>query len=269
MTSATNATPGTGLAALGMGSAPWQVLVEQAYRTGALTVVGELEGGQLLSYADPSGARLTIMTAPPFAAFAGVDTPDAPTVVAEITQLTDVLAVLEVQDDDGAPICELTATMAQGPLLVDEPTHVNNVTISALALDVAYYTSEDEFRTAGGATSGLFVSHGAAIVARGDGSTTPTAAAELALTVTSAARRTNTLTGEDFWYVSVEAPFPMDLCIPTEVRTGPEGAPVAKVEVQPGGVIAGSVLMAASVAVPPSCGDGCGSCGGSCGCGGH
>lgn len=252
----------TGLAALGMGGVPWQELLEKAYSTGTLSVTGELSGGQLLAFNDVSGAQLFILAAPPYAAYAGFDALTECEV--EISMLSDVLALLSVHDDEGNIVCDIAANLAQGPLLVDEPTQLGTVNLSALGVDTHVYSDEKAFSDAGGATTGFVISHGAAVVNAGSGDTEPSAAGDVSLVVASAEKRTNGLTGESFWHVNVDAPFPVDVCLPES----------AAESISEGNIVAGRVLFTASVAADTSvggcCGGGGGGCGcGGCGCGGH
>ncbi|WP_296105402.1 hypothetical protein [uncultured Corynebacterium sp.] len=257
----TGARTTTGLTALGMGGVPWQELLEKAYSTGTLSVTGELSGGQLLAFNDVSGAQLFILAAPPYAAYAGFDA--LTDCEAEISMLSDVLALLSVHDDEGNIVCDIAANLAQGPLLVDEPTQLGMVNVSALGVDTHVYSDEKAFSDAGGATTGFVISHGAAVVNAGSGDTEPSAAGDVSLVVTSAEKRTNGLTGEPFWHVNVDAPFPVDLCLPESAADN----------ITQGNIVAGRVLFTASVAADTSAGGCCGGgggCGcGACGCGGH
>ena len=49
------------LAAIGLNFEKWQDAVEAAIATDRLAVTGEVRGGQLIQYADPSGAQLNIL----------------------------------------------------------------------------------------------------------------------------------------------------------------------------------------------------------------
>ncbi|MEJ4112361.1 hypothetical protein ACGE24_01640 [Corynebacterium kroppenstedtii] len=253
-------TTATGLTSLGMGGVPWQELLERAYSTGALSVTGELPSGQLLAFDDVSGARLVIVAAPPYSAFAGFAS--LTECEAEISMLSDVLALLEIHDDEGNTVCDVAANLSQGPLLVDEPTHLGRVNLAALGVDIHVYPDKEAFSIAGGATTGFVISHGAAVVNAGSGQSEPSAAGDISLVVRSAAKRTNGLTGGSFWHVNVDAPFPIDLCLPGSTADA----------IEAGNIVAGRVLFTASIAANADAGGCCGGggCGGGgCGCGGH
>ena len=58
------------LVALGMKFDKWQDAVEAAISTNKLSVTGEVRGGQLIQYADSSGAQINILAVEPFATYA-------------------------------------------------------------------------------------------------------------------------------------------------------------------------------------------------------
>lgn len=246
----TSPTLGTGLDALGMTGSTWQELLLKAYDTNRLTVIGELDGGQLLDYIDPSGARFVIMTAPPYPVFAAFDTPTS--VEAEISMVNHMVALLEIHDDAGAPITELTANLVQGPLLVDEPAHINDVCLTALGLNM---TLVDPAAGTATGTAAEVTSVGASTLS--SGSAVPTSECRITAPIAAVERRLTTLTGNPFWFCTLDTPFPLELCLPATIAD----------DIKPGQIVTGSALMTASVAMPPSCGGDCGS--GGCGCGGH
>ncbi|OHQ53533.1 hypothetical protein HMPREF2617_09585 [Corynebacterium sp. HMSC070H05] len=242
------------LAAIGLNFDKWQDAVEAAIATDRLAVTGEVRGGQLIQYADPSGAQLNILAVEPFATFAGFDS--VTRAYAHVTPINDVVALADVVDPRGNAMASLTVNLAQGPLLVDEPTlQWQELSVSALALSVENYTSTDAYLALHpGAVVGTVTSPGAEALASGAAST-PDAQAEFSGRVLDAEYRTSELTGQRFIHVSVDAAFPFDVCLPDGDLPSRDS------------VIAGTAVMAGSIPTPT--GGGCGGCGGSCGCGGH
>ena len=120
------------LVALGMKFDKWQDAVEAAISTNKLSVTGEVRGGQLIQYADSSGAQINILAVEPFATYAGFDS--VAMSFAHVTMLNDVLALCDIIDYNGQAVTSLTCNLAQGPLLVDEPEQRwQQVAITALA----------------------------------------------------------------------------------------------------------------------------------------
>ena len=247
----------TDLSALGLSFNKWQDAVEAAIATDRLAVVGEVRGGQLIQFSDPSGAQLNILAVEPFATFAGFDSTTR--TYAHVTMLNDVVGLCDVVDPVGNAIASVTANIAQGPLLVDESTlQWQEMGFTALAIDVQHYDSVDEYLTATGETLGTIVSEGAERVNSG-AAAAPDAAAAFSARVLEAEYRTNTLTGERFVHVSVDGAFPFDVVLPDSGAELPER----------NSVIAGTAVLAGQVAMAAGCGGGGGCGGGSCGCGGH
>ncbi|MBI9000646.1 hypothetical protein M0E87_05340 [Corynebacterium sp. CCM 9185] len=242
------------LASIGLQYDRWQDAVEAAIASGQLSVTGEVRGGQLIQFTDPSGACINILAVEPFATWAGFEsTTDA---LGHVTMLTDVLAFCDVVTGDGEQVASVTANLAQGPLLVDENAQQwQQLAITALAVDTMVYPSADDFTTQKGGEIGMLVSHGAAVVLAGDGSRAPDAGATLTAEVRSAEYRTTALSGQRFIHCDIEAPFPMDLCLPDSPELP-----------APGSVVAGTVMLTAAVKMPAGCGSGSGGCG--CGSGG-
>ncbi|OFU56723.1 hypothetical protein HMPREF3120_04525 [Corynebacterium sp. HMSC11D10] len=242
------------LAAIGLNFEKWQDAVEAAIATDRLAVTGEVRGGQLIQYADPSGAQLNILAVEPFATFAGFDS--VTRAYAHVTPINDVVALADVVDPRGNAMASLTVNLAQGPLLVDEPTlQWQELSVTALALSVENYTSTDAYLALHpGAVVGTVTSPGAEALASGAAST-PDAQAEFSGRVLDAEYRTSELTGQRFIHVAVDAAFPFDVCLPDGDLPSRDS------------VIAGTAVMAGSIPTPT--GGGCGGCGGSCGCGGH
>lgn len=242
------------LAAIGLNFDKWQDAVEAAIATDRLAVTGEVRGGQLIQYADPSGAQLNILAVEPFATFAGFDS--VTRAYAHVTPINDVVALADVVDPRGNAMASLTVNLAQGPLLVDEPTlQWQELSVTALALSVENYTSTDAYLALhSGAVVGTVTSPGAEALASGAAST-PDAQAEFSGRVLDAEYRTSELTGQRFIHVAVDAAFPFDVCLPDGDLPSRDS------------VIAGTAVMAGSIPTPT--GGGCGGCGGSCGCGGH
>ena len=244
----------TDLAAIGLGFGKWQDAVEAAIATDRLAVTGEVRGGQLIQYADPSGAQLNILAVEPFATFAGFDS--VTRTFAHISPINDVVALADIVDPRGGAVASVTVNLAQGPLLVDGPTlEWQELSLTALAISERRYASVDEFLADNpGEVLGTVTSTGAEAVASG-APTAPDAAAEFSGRVLDAEYRTSALTGQRFIHATMDAAFPFDVCLPDgelPVRDS---------------VIAGSAVLAGSIPAPS--GGGCGGCGGSCGCGGH
>lgn len=244
------------LHSLGMKFDKWQDAVEAAISTNKLSVIGEVRGGQLIQYADSSGAQINILAVDPFATFAGFDS--VAQSFAHVQMLNDVVALCEIVDYNGNPITTVTCNLAQGPLLVDEPEQRwQQIGLTVLANSVQHFPSEEEYLSANGADS-LGVATSAGAQSLGDGSKAPTAAIDVAARVLEAEYRTNGLTGDRYIHATVDGDFAFDVCLPDSIAL-PEKGSVLKVD----GVMAGSLIA------PTGCG-GAGGCGcGSGGCGGH
>lgn len=253
-TLSTHASAHTDLSAIGLGFTKWQDAVEQAIATDRLAVTGEVRGGQLIQYSDPSGAQLNILAVEPFATFAGFDS--VTRTFAHITPLNDVVALADVVDPHGNTITSVTVNLAQGPLIVDEaPLQWQELGLTALVLDEQRYASTDDYLAANpGTVLGTVASPGAEAVSSG-AATAPDAAANFSARVLEAEYRTSALTGQRFIHVSVDGAFPFDVCLP-------DGELPAR-----DSVISGTAVLAGSIPAPSA--GGCGGCGGSCGCGGH
>lgn len=242
----------TDLSCIGLDLGDWPKTVEAAINSGTLTVVGETNGGQLVQFNDPSGARISILTSEPYAVFSGFN--GSTVVTAHVTMVNDVLALLDVVNDEGFHLTSLTVNLAQGPILVDaEPLQFEGVEITAMAIDAS--VTQDSAEPA-------LESLGAQLIDAGSGSAVPDASARLTAPVVRADYRTTELTGQRFIHAVVHEPLPMDICLP-DAPTLPEK----------GDVITGTVMLTGSVALPASAGcgggGGCGCGGGGCGCGGH
>ncbi|AEQ06792.1 hypothetical protein LJU02_06355 [Corynebacterium pseudotuberculosis] len=250
----------TDLLSIGMTFDKWQDAVEAAIATDKLAVTGEVRGGQLIQYADDSGAQINILAVEPFATFAGFDSVTQS--FAHISMVNDVLALCEIVDYNGQEVTTVACNLAQGPLLVDEPEQRwQQLGLSALAFDVITYPTIADFEQASPEILGTVVSEGALTVMSGNGTAAPDAFATFNVRVLSAEYRTNTLTGSRFIHATVDGPFPFDVCLP-DAASLPERD----------SVISGKAVLVGSVSVPDSggCGSGGGGCGsGGCGCGGH
>jgi len=248
-----NDTVSTDLSSIGLGFDRWQDAVEAAIATNRLGVTGEVRGGQLIQYADPSGAQLNILAVEPFATFAGFDAMTR--TYAHVTMLNDVVALADIVDPHGNTIATVTVNLAQGPLIADGPTlQWQELGVTALALDVTRYDSVEDFHAHSSAILGEVRSTGAEAVNSG-AAAAPDAGAEFSARVLEAEYRTSELTGQKFIHASVDGAFPFEVCLPDG------DLPVRN------SVIAGSAVMAGSIPAPQ--GGGCGGCGDSCGCGGH
>ena len=256
------------LKSIGLDYPRWQDAIEAAIATDHLSVIGEVRGGQLVRFEDPSGARLHILGVEPFSTFAGFA--GLTQVTAHVSALDDVLALIEIVGDDPSRpdfdevVATATCHLAQSPLLVDEGTQTfEHVNLAALAVDAAVDEDAAAFEARTGEQAGNVRFTGAeAVTGAAAGSTSPDASATLSGVVNSASKRTNRLTGQDFWLVHLDVPVPLDVVIPADVDAAP----------QPGTVVSGTFLLAGEVIAPQGCGDSCGDggCGcGSGGCGGH
>lgn len=248
------------LKSIGLDFDRWQDAVEAAIGTDRLAVTGAVRGGQLIQYSDPSGAQINILAVEPYSTWAGFDAQSQTT--GTLDMVNDVLALVDVTDPAGQELGTITANLAQGPLFYEVgPQPEQPLGITALALDAKVYPSDVEYEKATGEVFGVVYSEGAQLIASGSGAAVPDAGAQFSARVITAERRTSDLTGQAFIHATVEGPFPFDVCLPDTAEVP-----------QPGAVIAGTALMAASVLVTGGgCGGdgGCGCGAGGCGCGGH
>ena len=245
------------MASLGLTYPRWQDAAQAAISTDNLTVDGELRGGQLVRWQDPaSGARIHMLGVEPFATWVGFE--GTRPVIAHVDMLDDVLALVDVVEEDGMKIGTVTAYLAQGPLLAElDVQQFQDVAITALAIEAELFETEAAYRETHGAAPRILISEGALIVANQNGAAKPDSAARIAGEVIAAEKRRNGLTGQDFWHVVVDTPIAVDICLPGDFP-----------EPNPGTIISGRFSMTANVIEPvgASCGTGgCGSCGGGCG----
>lgn len=255
------------LRSIGMDFPKWQDALEATYSSGSLAVSGEVRGGQVLQFDDPSGARLVVLAVEPFGSF-GSFTGGVPA-TAHLSMLNDIIGVLDVVDDSPmlqiagqqAPtIASLTATIAQGPLLVDAPSlEYHQFHIGALASSVRVYADSTEFAKDGGLKVGVVDSSGLQDI--NSPSATPHATANIAVEASDWSRKINALTGQKFWTARVTSPFEFTVVLPEDAvdeELAQSDAPL---------IVAGTVQFTASTVDAAGCGGACGS--GSCGCGGH
>ena len=251
----------TEMQAIGLNFERWQDAVEAAIASDRLAVTGEVRGGQLIQFTDPSGAQLNILAVEPFATFIGFNAVTQG--FAHVEMVNDVLALLEIIDPFGTTIAQATANLAQGPLLADDPLQQwQQISLTAMGLDVRTYESADAYEAAEGEFPALFESAGAKVISSGSGAEVPTPAATFAARVMESEWRTNELTGEKFAHLVMDGLFPFDLCLPA----GGGELPAKD------SVVAGTAMLTASIELPSGgCGDGagCGCGSGGCGCGGH
>lgn len=261
------------LSSVGLQFPQWQDALEAAYSSGRLAVTGEVDGGQVLQYDDPSGARLVILAAPPYGSFASF-TGGIPA-SAHISMINDIVGVLDIVDDspalqtsnqDAPVIASLTTTVAQGPMLADDTgMQYQPVEVTALAVDVSLFTDATFFAAAGGSKLGTVDSVG--LSEMNSGAAAPHAKARIAVETTEVAKRTSELTGQSFWVCTVRAPFDFTVVLPESagdldsLLTGPDGSARPL-------ILSGDVAFTATTVEAASCGTsgGCGS--GNCGCGG-
>lgn len=253
------------LASIGMAFNSWQEAVEAAIASNRLSVTGELRGGQLISFDDPSGARITILAVEPFATFAGFDS--AATNQAHVSMVNDVLGVVDILDVNDNVIASVAAHIAQGPLLVDEPTQQwQPVGITGLAVDAEYFPTP-EAAWAAAARRGVgsedttlpFIhSRGIEIINQG-AATTPDASAIVIAKIAHAEYRINTVTNTKFQHLTLEGPWALDITVA-------DNQPLP----QAGEYVVAHVVLSAAIAAPAGCGGGNGGCGcGAGGCGSH
>lgn len=258
----------TDLQSIGLGFNSFQDAIQAAIATEHLSVIGEVRGGQLVRFEDPSGARLHILGVEPFSTFPGFN--GTTTVTAHVSSIDDVLALIEIVGDDPSQdtfdkvIHTASCALAQGPLLVDEGTQTfEHVSLSALASSFTIDADAAAFAERTGKTANIQNFVGAdAVVGNATGSKSPSAEIELAGVVNSSVKKINELTGQKYWMVHLALPVPMDVLVPGMPDQEPP---------QPGMVVSGSFVLTGDVIAPSGCGD---SCGGSCscgsgGCGGH
>lgn len=247
--------------AIGLNYERWQDAVEAAISTNQLAVTGEVRGGQLIQFADASGAQLNILAVEPFATFIGFDSVTQG--FAHVSMINDVLAYLDIIDPFGTVLAQATANLAQGPLLVDEDTQQwQQVELTAMGLDVTHFDSTEAYESEKSSYPATFESEGAQIVASGSGAAAPTPGCTFAARVMESEWRHNQLTGQRFMHLVMDGVFPFDLCLPESFGELP-----AK-----DSVLAGMAMLTASIAMPTGgCGGegGCGCGSGGCGCGGH
>ncbi|WJZ02900.1 hypothetical protein [Corynebacterium freiburgense] len=241
------------LPSLGMDFPHWQDAVEAAIGSGNLEVTGEVRGGQLVQFTDNSGAQINILAVEPFATWAGFTSTTA--ALAHIQMVNDVVALCDLVTQDGKVQASITCNLAQGPLLVDEPTlQWEQLALSALAVQTQNYADSAAFQSEHGSEpQPMLVSQGAMLIASGSGAAAPDASAALTGIVQEATYRTNKLTGQRFIHATLEAPSFLDVCLPDGELP------------QKGSIIAGTVMLTGSILPPAGCGDSCGSCGGGCG----
>ncbi|HIW95280.1 MAG TPA: hypothetical protein H9867_02150 [Candidatus Corynebacterium gallistercoris] len=255
------------LASLGLDFPRWQDALEAAHASGALQVSGEVRDGQVLQYDDPSGARLIILAVEPYGAFAGLYGGISAT--GHISMVNDVVGVIDVVADSpelqtsgqSAPVvASVTASVAQGPSMADAATlEYQQLQIAALGVDVATFDSPAAFASAGGGELGVVESAGMADL--NSGARAPHAGARIAVEATDVVKRTNALTGQDFWLATVQQPFEFTVALPASAIAAPPapGHPL---------IVSGTVHMTATAVEAAGCSPGgCGS--GACGCGGH
>ncbi|QPK78353.1 hypothetical protein G7Y31_07140 [Corynebacterium lizhenjunii] len=247
--------------AVGLGFDKWQDAVEAAISTQSLSVTGEVRGGQLVQFSDPSGAQLNILAVEPFATFIGFEAVTQN--FGHVDMLNDVLAYIDVIDPFGNSQAQITANLAQGPLLAEEGTQQwQQIELAAMGLNVESYPNAEDYEAATGIYPAAFESAGADII-KSNSAQTPTAGATFAARVMESEWRHNQLTGQKFMHLIMDGLFPFDLCLAADFSGGQLPAKDT--------ILAGQALLVASIAAPAGgCGSGSGGCGcGSGGCGNH
>lgn len=219
-------------------------------------MTGEVRGGQLIQYADSSGAQINILAVEPFATYAGFASQVQ--CFAHVSMLNDVLALCDIVDYNGQAVTTVTCNLAQGPLLVDEPEQRwQQLAMTALVTEYDYYDSVESFQNSNTGHVGVLESQGAKAI--GNGALVPDASATFTARVLEADYRTNALTGQRFIHATVDGSFAFDICMPDSGELPVKNS-----------VIRGKAVMAGSIIAPQGCGGDGGGCGsGGCGCGGH
>lgn len=290
------------LRSVGFCAERWQDALESAYAAGALSVIGEVRDGQLLCAQDDSGAQLVVLTAEPYGSYAGFSQ-GAPA-VAHISMADDVIGVLDLVEDSPelqragqrAPVvASLNATVAQGALVAEGPAlSYQPIALAALAAGVQvtslHHGEQAGAPTGGSGTGGedagdAVISHGLrdlnnARVAHHSG-------ASVRVTGRNLQRRVNSITGDVFYTLDVQRPFPFVLAVDEHtightVSAAPAAAPASAASTpapdsaqgaargDDAGVlyrIVGDVQFTAQLLGPATCSSsgGCGSA--ACGCG--
>ena len=256
------ATKKTNLSAIGMHFDNWQDAVEAALATNQLMVTGEVRGGQLVQFNDTSGAQLNILAVEPFSTFVGFNSLSQ--TYAHVEMINDVLGLCEIIDTSGNPLSTITAHVAQGPLLADEPAQPwQQLTVAALADEISVVPDVQAWTQQNPDTQlGTVESRGAEIIDAGSGAQTPDATAHFSGQVIQSTTLRNQLTGQEFHHVVIDALFPLDVCISIDAL---EKLP------ERGEIISGTGTLTSSILAPSGgCGSGgCGCGSGGCGCGGH
>lgn len=122
----------TDLQSIGMDYPSWQAAVDVAISSNRLSVIGELDSGQLVQFRDPSGAQIIILAAQPYAVFAGFfPSGDLKALVAHVHMIDRITARLDILDANGNIVDHLEAHLAQGPLLQEEKYQQVYVTLLA------------------------------------------------------------------------------------------------------------------------------------------
>src|SRR5699024_8199014 len=168
--------------AMGFDFEHWQDVVEAAIATNQLTVTGEIRGGQLIEFADASGAQLNILAVKPFSTYIDFDGINQDS--AHVSMVNDVLSYMNIITPTGDTSAEITANLAQGPLLAEvEVQQWQQVGITAMGLAVQSYESAAAFEEKEGVYPALFESEGAEIINAGNGAASPTPGARFAARV--------------------------------------------------------------------------------------
>lgn len=285
MTTAANKNAIPELSSVGLVYPQWQDALEAAYASGKLSVIGEVSGGQVLQYADPSGATLTILAAPPYGSFVGLHPQGRMSTTGHVTMVNDLIGIVDIVADspmlqvtgaDAPVLASFTATVAQGPMIAEqEPLEYQPLSLSALATDVRIFPNAVSFAEAGGTEVGTVNSRGLDEI--NNGAASPHAQATVAVEVSEAELKTNELNGQQFWALTCRRPFEFTLAVPADhpdlsagdALSSTSGAPADNQPfAKPGAVISGDVQFAISINDPAACSPG--GCGGAdCGCGGH
>lgn len=98
------------LSSVGLAYPQWQDALEAAYASGELSVIGEVSGGQILQYADASGATLTILAAPPYGSFVGLHPAGQLSTTGHVTMVNDLIGIVDIVAD--SPMLQVSGASA-------------------------------------------------------------------------------------------------------------------------------------------------------------
>ena len=185
--------------------------------------------------------------------------------------VNDVIGVIDIVSDspalqtagqDAPVLASVTATVCQGPLIVDAgDQQYQQISLAALASDVTVSQVAPDVSAASALPVGSVEPTGLRDL--NSGAAAPHAGSRICVAADSVEARTSHLTGQKFYVATVRNPFEFSLALPASaldtLDTGASAAPI---------YVTGTVQFSGSIQDPAGCsGDSCGC--GDCGCGGH